>query len=105
LVERLKPFVRVLARARAVRRAGSAAIDLSYVAAGRADGFWEAVLKPWDMGAGRLLVEEAGGRISRFDGTPVSLGPDEIIATNGLIHDELMAVLREEASTAEAALV
>ncbi|MGD8897702.1 MAG: inositol monophosphatase family protein [Acidobacteriota bacterium] len=104
LVERLRPFVRVMARARAVRRAGSAAIDLSYVAAGRADGFWEAVLKPWDMGAGRLMVQEAGGRVTRFDGTPVSLGPDEIVATNGLIHDELMAVLREEAKTAEAAL-
>ncbi len=105
LVERLRPFIRVMARARAVRRAGSAAIDLSYVAAGRADGFWEAVLKPWDMGAGRLLVEEAGGRVTRFDGSPVSLGPDEIMATNGVIHDELMAVLREEASTAETALV
>jgi myo-inositol-1(or 4)-monophosphatase len=105
LAERLRPFVRVMARARAVRRAGSAAIDLSYVAAGRADGFWEAVLKPWDMGAGRLMVEEAGGRVTRFDGTAVSLGPDEIIATNGAIHDELMAALREPVESAEAALV
>jgi myo-inositol-1(or 4)-monophosphatase len=104
LTERLRPFVRVMARARAVRRAGSAAIDLSYVAAGRADGFWEAVLKPWDMGAGRLMVEEAGGRVTRFDGTVVSLGPDEIMATNGAIHDELRAALREPVESAEAAL-
>jgi myo-inositol-1(or 4)-monophosphatase len=104
LAERLRPFVRVIGRARAIRRAGSAAIDLSYVAAGRADGFWEAVLKPWDMGAGRLMVEEAGGRVTRHDGTPVGLGPDEILATNGLIHDELMRALREDASAAEATL-
>jgi myo-inositol-1(or 4)-monophosphatase len=105
LVERLTPFVRVMGRARAVRRAGSAAIDLSYVAAGRADGFWEAVLKPWDMAAGRLMVEEAGGRVTRFDGTTVSVGPDEIAATNGCIHDELLAALREELREVETALV
>lgn len=105
LVERLTPFIRVMGRARAVRRAGSAAIDLSYVAAGRADGFWEAVLKPWDMAAGRLLVEEAGGKVTRFDGTSVSVGPDEIAATNGHIHDELLAALRENLGTAETALV
>jgi myo-inositol-1(or 4)-monophosphatase len=105
LAERLRPFVRVMGKARAVRRAGSAAIDLSYVAAGRADGFWEAVLKPWDMGAGRLLVEEAGGRVTRFDGSKVSVGPDQIVATNGSIHEELMAALREEAPEAESVLV
>ncbi len=104
LAERLRPFIRVAGRARAVRRGGSAALDLSYVAAGRADGFWEAILKPWDMGAGRLMIEEAGGRVTRFDGTPLGLGPDEIIATNGGIHDELMAVLAES-SEAEATLV
>jgi len=105
LVERLTPFIRVMSRARAVRRAGSAAIDLSYVAAGRADGFWEAVLKPWDMAAGRLLVEEAGGKVTRFDGTTVSMGPDEIAATNGRIHDELLAALRETLGAVETALV
>ncbi len=104
LAERLRPFIRVAGRARAVRRGGSAALDLSYVAAGRADGFWEAILKPWDMGAGRLMIEEAGGRVTRFDGTPLGLGPDEIIATNGFIHDELMSVLAES-SGAEATLV
>jgi len=105
LVERLTPFIRVMGRARAVRRAGSAAIDLSYVAAGRADAFWEAVLQPWDMAAGRLLVEEAGGRVTRFDGSTVSVGPDEIVATNGRIHDELLAALREDLGSVETALV
>jgi myo-inositol-1(or 4)-monophosphatase len=105
LVERLTPFIRVMGRARAVRRAGSAAIDLSYVAAGRADGFWEAVLKPWDMAAGRLMVEEAGGRVTRFDGSKVTVGPDEIAATNGRVHDELLAALREELPEVESELV
>ena len=105
LVERLTPFIRVMGRARAVRRAGSAAIDLYYVAAGRADAFWEAVLQPWDMAAGRLLVEEAGGRVTRFDKTAVSVGPDEIVATNGQIHDELLAALRDELEGVETALV
>ena len=66
----------VMGMARAVRRDGSAALDLCYVAAGRADGFWEEILKPWDMHAGRLIVEEAGGRSTRLDGTPLGLGPD-----------------------------
>ena len=105
LVERLTPFIRVMGRARAVRRAGSAAIDLASVAAGRADAFWEAVLQPWDMAAGRLMVEEARGRVTRFDGTKVSVGPDEIVATNGQIHDELMAALRETLEGVETALV
>jgi myo-inositol-1(or 4)-monophosphatase len=104
LAERLRPFIRVLGKARAVRRGGAAALDLSYVAAGRADGFWEALLKPWDMGAGRLLIEEAGGRVTRLDGSPLGLGPDEVLATNGHIHDELMTVLAE-ISKAETALV
>ena len=85
-----------MGRARAVRRDGSAALDLCYVAAGRVDGFWEETLKPWDMNAARVLLEEAGGRVTRFDGGPLGLGPDEILATNGAIHDELVALLREE---------
>lgn len=104
LAERLRPFIRVLGKARAVRRGGSAALDLSYVAAGRADGFWEGLLKPWDMGAGRLMIEEAGGRVTRLDGSPLGLGPDEVLATNGHIHEELMTVLAET-SKAETALV
>jgi myo-inositol-1(or 4)-monophosphatase len=96
LEERLRLFSRLIGRARAVRRDGSAALDLCYVAAGRADGFWEEVLNPWDMHAGRLILEEAGGRATRFDGSPLGLGPGEIVATNGLIHQAMIETLREE---------
>jgi myo-inositol-1(or 4)-monophosphatase len=96
LAERLRPFNRVMGLARAVRRDGSAALDLCYVAAGRADGFWEEILKPWDMHAGRLIVEEAGGRATRLDGSPLGMGPDGIVATNGRIQDALVEALREE---------
>ena len=100
LDERLRPFNKLMGLARAVRRDGAAALDLCYVAAGRADGFWEAILKPWDMHAGRLILAEAGGRATRLDGTPLGLGPDGIIATNGRIHDALVEALREETSPA-----
>lgn len=96
LEERLRFFNRVMGLARAVRRDGSAALDLAYVAAGRADGFWEEILKPWDMHAGRLILEEAGGRATRLDGTPLGLGADGIVATNGRVHDALLEALREE---------
>jgi myo-inositol-1(or 4)-monophosphatase len=96
LEERLRPFYRVMGKARAVRRDGSAALDLCYVAGGRADGFWEAILKPWDMHAGRLIVTEAGGQATRLDGTRLGLGADGIVATNGLVHDALVEALREE---------
>jgi myo-inositol-1(or 4)-monophosphatase len=92
----LRLFGGFLGRARAIRRDGAAALDLCYVAAGRADGFWEEILKPWDMHAGRLIVEEAGGKATRLDGTPLGLGPDGIVATNGLIQDALVEALREE---------
>jgi myo-inositol-1(or 4)-monophosphatase len=97
LAERLRFFNRMMGHARAVRRDGSAALNLSYVAAARADGFWEEILNPWDMAAGRLLVEEAGGRVSRFDGTAIGPGSDQCLATNGRIHEEVLALLREDA--------
>jgi myo-inositol-1(or 4)-monophosphatase len=100
LEERLRPFNRVMGKARAVRRDGSAALDLCYVASARADAFWEVILKPWDMHAGRLIIAEAGGRATRLDGTPLGLGPDGIIASNGLVHDALAEVLREADSPA-----
>jgi myo-inositol-1(or 4)-monophosphatase len=75
-----------------VRRAGSAALDLCNVACGRYDGFWEFNLNPWDTAAGVLIVEEAGGTVTRFDGSPFELNSRETVASNGLIHD---AVLRE----------
>jgi myo-inositol-1(or 4)-monophosphatase len=97
LAERLRFFNRMMGHARAVRRDGSAALNLSYVAAARADGFWEEILNPWDMAAGRLLVAEAGGRVSRFDGTAIGPGSDQCLATNGRIHEEILALLREDA--------
>jgi myo-inositol-1(or 4)-monophosphatase len=84
----------VLVRAQGVRRAGAAALDLAYVACGRLDGFWEIKLKPWDSAAGLLLVEEAGGRVTDFRNSPYSPFVPEILATNGLIHAELAALLQ-----------
>ena len=77
-------------RSHGVRRAGSAALDLACVAAGRFDGFWEFNLKPWDTAAGVLLVTEAGGRISDFSGGEFQIASRELLATNGLIHEELL---------------
>jgi myo-inositol-1(or 4)-monophosphatase len=73
-----------------VRRAGSAALDLCNVAAGRYDGFWEFNLNPWDTAAGVLIVQEAGGIVTRFDGSPFEINSSETLASNGLIHDELL---------------
>jgi myo-inositol-1(or 4)-monophosphatase len=76
-------------RSHGVRRAGSAALDLAYVACGRLDGFWEFTLNPWDTSAGALLVEEAGGKITHFDGSRFTLDSRETLATNGGIHGEM----------------
>ncbi len=81
-------------RTQGIRRGGSAALDLCYVAAGRFDGFWELKLNPWDCAAGYLLVCEAGGTVSDFKGRPASIYEGEIVASNGSIHDEMVAVLR-----------
>ena len=79
-----------------VRRTGSAALDLAFVASGRLDFFWEFGLKPWDMAAGALLVQEAGGRITEMTGGPLSVtASDHILADNGLLHDEIMAAFTE----------
>ena len=78
-----------------VRRAGSAALDLCCVAAGRFDGFWEFNLNPWDTGAGVLLVQEAGGKVTRFDGTPFRLDSREVLASNNLIHRALLTNFEE----------
>ncbi|MCP4665296.1 MAG: inositol monophosphatase, partial [Deltaproteobacteria bacterium] len=76
-----------------LRRPGSAAIDLCYVAAGRLDGFWEEGLKPWDTAAGMVIAEEAGGKVSTFDGRPYSPYEKTIVAANPLIHGEMVKVL------------
>jgi myo-inositol-1(or 4)-monophosphatase len=82
-------------RSHGVRRAGSAALDLAYVACGRLDGYWEFQLNPWDTSAGCLLVEEAGGKITHFDGGKFTLDSREVLATNGLIHAEMMQLFAE----------
>jgi len=82
-------------RSHGVRRAGSAALDLGCVACGRYDGFWEFNLNPWDTGAGVLLVQEAGGVVTRFDGAPFRLDSREVLGSNGLIHDELIQNFEE----------
>jgi myo-inositol-1(or 4)-monophosphatase len=79
-------------RSHGVRRAGSAALDLAYVACGRFEAFWEFHLNAWDTSAGFLLVEEAGGRITDFAGGPFQLNSREVLASNGLIHGELIAM-------------
>jgi myo-inositol-1(or 4)-monophosphatase len=75
-----------------VRRAGSAAIDLAYVAAGRLEAFWEFNLNPWDTSAGYLIVEESGGKVTHFDGSKFTLDSREVLATNGLIHAEMVSL-------------
>ena len=93
----LKVFERAIMRGLPVRRLGSAAIDLCWVACGRFDGFWEYNLSPWDIAAGYLIVAEAGGVITDFEGTPYDVFDKETLATNGLIHAPLRAMIRNEA--------
>lgn len=88
-------YQQITLRSHGVRRAGSAALDLANVAAGRYDGFWEFNLNPWDTAAGVLIVQEAGGTVTRFDGAPFRLDSREVLATNGLIHEEVLANFRE----------
>ncbi|HUF92613.1 MAG TPA: inositol monophosphatase family protein [Candidatus Limnocylindria bacterium] len=82
-------------RSRGVRRWGSAVIDLAYIAAGRFDGYWELQLMPWDVAAGALVVEEAGGRVTNIHGGPLDVNAPSLLATNGHIHDEMLAVLAD----------
>ncbi len=91
----LGPFGRFLLRAQAVRRAGSAALAIAKVAVGRTDGFWERNLQPWDMAAAALLVEEAGGRLSDYQGGDGWMEAKQLVATNGPLHDQVLAVLHD----------
>lgn len=91
----LKEYAAFALRARAVRRLGSALLDLAYVASGRLDGFWELGLSPWDVAAGGILVEEAGGRLTDLRGAPVDINRPKIVASNGRIHDAILRVLKE----------
>ncbi len=89
----MERFAAFLKTSTAVRRLGSAAIDMCYVAAGVFDGFWEVYLNPWDMAAGKLLVEEAGGIVTDFQGTPMNIFNVQILASNGKVHTEMLKVL------------
>ncbi|MFH0924494.1 MAG: inositol monophosphatase family protein [bacterium] len=89
-INHLKNFI---INSQAVRRDGSAALDLCYVAMGRFDGYWESKLNPWDMAAGALIIEEAGGKLSLYNGNRFNLYSKEIIASNGRIHREMVEML------------
>jgi len=91
----LGEFSKMLKSAQAIRRDGAAALDLCYVACGRFDGFWERGLLPWDMAAGILLILEAGGQVTAYDGSPFSMADGKILASNALIHKEISQILTQ----------
>src|SRR4029079_17960026 len=91
----LKEYAVFATRSRAVRRFGSAVLDLAWVASGRYDGFWELRLGPWDVAAGGLLVQEAGGRLTSITGGPLDLDRPTVLASTARIHDAMLAILRE----------
>lgn len=90
-----RDFTNFTMQAQAVRRDGSAALDMAYVACGRFDGFWEDGLNPWDVAAGVLLIEEAGGRVTDYQGDRLDIYTPKVLASNGLIHDAMMRVIQE----------
>jgi myo-inositol-1(or 4)-monophosphatase len=98
-VNNLNHFTNFIMEARAIRRDGSAALDLCYVAMGRFDGFWELKLNPWDVAAGKLLVEEAGGWVTDFGGGDLDISGQETLASNGRIHKEMVRVLQSKRDT------
>jgi myo-inositol-1(or 4)-monophosphatase len=93
-VNNLNHFANFYKRAQAIRRAGSAALDLCYLAMGRFDGFWELKLSPWDTAAGSLLVTEAGGKVTDFSGRPFNICMKQILASNGRIHQQMIGILK-----------
>ena len=90
-----RDFANFTMNAQAVRRDGSAALDLAYVACGRFDGFWEDGLSPWDIAAGALLIFEAGGRVTNFKDEPLDIYNEQFLATNGVIHEPMMRLLNQ----------
>jgi len=93
LDDNLEHFCRLMKLCQAVRRPGSAAMDLVYTAMGRFEGFWELKLSPWDVAAGMLIMAEAGGTLSKFDGSPATIYDEEVLVSNGLIHQEMVDAL------------
>lgn len=96
--ENVKHFLNFINKAQGIRRDGSAVLDLCYVACGRFDGFWELYLKPWDVAAGSLIIKEAGGVITDFEGKAFNIYGNETLASNGLIHREMVEVLKQSKS-------
>jgi myo-inositol-1(or 4)-monophosphatase len=94
----LRRFARVLLLVRSLRRSGSAALDLCYIAAGRLDGYWVLTLAPWDATAGILMVEEAGGCVTDFRGAPTHLHSKALVASNGKIQEQLLGLLSGKAA-------
>ena len=90
-----RDFANFTMAAQAVRRDGSAALDLAYVACGRFDGFWEDGLSPWDIAAGKILIEEARGKVTNFENAPLNIYTKKVLASNGLVHDAMLRVLRD----------
>ena len=95
----LRFYQAFMMRTQGVRRVGSASLDLCYVACGRADAFWEWRLHPWDTAAGSLIVEEAGGKMSNFTGQSFDITGEQTLATNGLLHQEMLDVLQQVLAT------
>lgn len=93
--EILALFTGFLGQARAIRRLGSAAIDLCWVAAGRMDGFWEQALQPWDVMGGALIVQEAGGHVTGLDGAPWDAHKGNVLASNGHVHEEMLRIVKQ----------
>ncbi len=93
-VNNIDHFANFATRVQAIRRCGSAALDLSYVACGRFDGFWELKLNPWDVAAGVLIVVESGGRVTDFKGKSTSIYGKDLCASNGLIHEQMIHILK-----------
>ncbi|MDP4198177.1 MAG: inositol monophosphatase family protein [Bacteroidota bacterium] len=91
----IEQFVAFLRQGLVVRRLGSAALDLANVAAGRFDGFWEVGLSPWDTSAGQLMVREAGGRVTHYDGSDYDIHRRSIVATSGVHHEKIMSILKK----------
>lgn len=92
----VEQFTKLLLQGMPIRRLGSAALDLAWVAGGRFDGFWEVELHPWDMAAGALIVAEAGGQVTQYNGNQFAIKRGSIVATNGHIHRDLVDCLRED---------
>ena len=95
LDDNMDAFRDFMKASQAVRRPGSAAIDICYTAMGRFEGFWELKLHPWDVAAGILIMQEAGGKVTKLDGTPLTVYDRQILASNGLVHDEMVAILKK----------